>query len=1004
MTTMQAQESQVLLENGYFFPSAESFEQNELFGLALKAAESGQFNAINIKDQSRNSYLIDETRSIDLLLEHATRSKDPDTKAAAYFAIGNKYFERKDYDKARKYYDATDLLSLPFSDRSTLQFRLGYCYLLKRDFESALSYFENVSSGNNALSNHARYYEGICAFYTGDRDKAIKRFTEIQDYSRYSGIVPFYLAQIYFKEEQYEKAIQYAKGKRQSSGVDAYLLDRILGLSYLALEDYNNAIKHLEAYAENSSSLSENDAFQIARLHYEMGNYEKAKDYFRELSYQDSEIGQMSNFLLASTSLASDDLKDAQSAFKQSSKLSYFEDIQEESEFLYYKTSADLGDERIAINGLSKITENNKYHSESQQLLSKLLYNSKDTENAVAVIEGISVKSAELKNTYKSLSYFSGVNAFNNGEYEDAAIWFEKADNIEGNKDLDPELHYMNAITQDKLKNYESSQSYVSKYKALSDGKHNFELDYMMAYQEMDKKNYDGAIAQLEESINSFNPDADEKDLFDDAIVRLADLELVKNNYETALEYYGLAISNNAKDSDYILYQKAMIYGVNNQQIEKLTSLEQLLKNYPDSEYRDDALFQLAETLVQLGKNNQAYQIFNTIIIEYGKKSEYTATAYMRQGLISFNQGDLYAALNAYKEGVSVSENNEEKRRALLAIEDIYLYHINDPDAYFKYKESLTGFKYDDISKDSIVYNIALKIYKDNNYPKAIERFEEYIEKYPSGFYLGASHYYLAESYLVENKFEKALYHYQEVLSTGNSNFTVSALDKAAVIAFNHSQDFKLSHELYKRLIDNSQGEPDIDKLESLVYASFKISQSNDVVKYGELLLAHSKINDKIKAPTHYYMAKSFMNMSNSEQALKQFELTSDISDNSQGAEANYMVSELLFKMAKVDEAEEQAFKTAEASGNYPYWVAKSVLLLGEIYTSKKDFINATAAYESLIENFQSEQDIVKQAEEKLASLEKLIKEESRIVPESNAQDSMEFINSETKKPEIDEK
>lgn len=999
ITIGQSQESQIIVDNNYFFPGVDVYEQNELFGLALKDAERKKYIDPNIKDQAFNSYNLDESRSIDLMLEHALRSQDKFQKAEAYLAIADKYFQLQDYNSSKDYYEQVNPFKLNIDQRHEMQFKLAYCYLVNKDFASADEYFSNVSASTHELSKHARYYEGICAFYLGDRERALQAFKEVESYSKYRTMVPFYLAQIYFREAAYDEAIKYAKAKSLNASVDNYLLERILGLSYWAKNDYKNALIHLENYAENSPTISENDAFQLGRIHYELGNFDEAKSYFKELSYQDSEMGQMSNFLLASTSIEQGEYKDAQSAFKQAAKLNYYPDIKNESEFLYLKTSAQLGDERIAINGLANITANHPYYSESQTLLSRLLYNSKDTENAIQVIEALDVKSSEIKETYSVLNYYDGLQKLEDNAYEKSINSFSKAIEAKIDPKHIPDINYRIAYAHDKLGNISESETYMKAYLGTGDAQHRFESEYLLAYQKMELKSYDAAITHLENSIGEFNVETDDKNLFDDAVVRLADLELVKNNYDAALEYYELAIANKAQDADYILYQKSMIYGVNNQTIEKLTSLEKLLKSYPESKYRDDALFQLGETLVQLGKNNQAYQIYNSIIIEYGDKSPFSSIAYMRQGLISFNQGDLYAALDAYKQGVDSSKDKDERRRALMAIEDIYLYHLNDPDAFFKYSESLSGIQYDNITKDSIVYNIALNVYKDANYLKAIDQFKEYISRYPSGFYITDANYYLAESYLVQDQFDNALNYYQNVLKDQNNKFALDANKKAAVIAFNHAQDFDLSYQLYERLINSQSGTPEYVSLESIIYASFKTKRHNSVLKYGELLLSHNDAVPSSRASTHYYMAKAFMALQKPEEALTEFQSVTELSSNNMAAESSYMVSEIYYKSGQMDKAETQAFKTAETASNYPSWVAKSIMLLAEIYTQRKDYINATAAYESVIENFEKELTIVEKAKEKLKQLELQIESESRIVNE-NPDSEMQFIEADSTKVE----
>ncbi len=982
------QESQYIINNNYHFPGPKDYNEIELYGISLNQSEALPFEDDVINLQAQNSFVLDETRSIDLLLETIARSVDDSQDSEVYFAIASKYFDKRDYSTSKSYWKEIETFDLSLERRAEMQFKLAYCYLVEKDFQTAFGLFQSVENTNNILSPHASYYAGICAFYLGDRDKALVSFKKVENHRKYNNLVPFYLSQIYFKDEDYIEAIKYAQSRISNAGSNKYLLERILGMSYVALEDYNKALPHLENYAASADKLTENDAYQIGIAHYKLGQYSKAQEYFKELSYQESPIGQMSNFLLASTSIEKGEKKNAQSAFKQAGKLDYFLDIKEESNYLYYKVSADLGDERIAINGLSGINSNSIYYSASQQLLSQLLINSTDTENSINVIENIELKSQEINNTYKVLTYENGLQKLKDGDVEIAIRQFEKALNTNSKSIPNSEIQFRLAQSFQAKGDINTSRKWYESYLENDDHEHRFESHYALSYIEMEDQNYSKAIGQLENALENFNIEEDQKNLFDDVLVRLADLELVNNNYASALEYYELAIRNNAEESDYILYQKSMIYGVNNQIIEKLTSLEKLLKHYPKSNYRDDALFQLAETLVQLGKNNQAYQVYNTIIIEFGNASEYSAISYMRQGLISYNQGDLYAALNSYKQGIDICQDKDEKRRALKAVEDIYLYDLNEANDFFKYQESLTGVQIGDIEKDSIVFAIASDVYKNAEYEKAITKFEEYLKSYSHGFYVLDANYYLAESYLVLKSYSKALEYYKKVLKEENGKYYESALKKSAVISYNYAQDFKTSFELYDKLIDMQNTNPSLENLEAALYSAFIIENKNAVLKYGELVSNHSSVSIESKSAAHFYMAKVFYQRKELDSAYNQFERVSRLSKNNQAAESSYYMAKIHFDQNNLQKAEKQAFLTATEGSNYAIWVSKSIMLIADIYVLKKDYLNATAAYESVIENFKENEDILREAKNKLADLEKLIKTESRISDEND----LEFI------------
>ena len=53
----------------------------------------------------------------------------------------------------------------------------------------------------------------------------------------------------------------------------------------------------------------------------------------------------------------------------------------------------------------------------------------------------------------------------------------------------------------------------------------------------------------------------------------------------------------------------------------------------------------------------------------------------------------------------------------------------------------------------------------------------------------------------------------------------------------------------------------------------------------------------------------------------------------------------------KLTDAEKAAFETINKSGSYDFWVTKSYILLGDIYFKQKDYFNAKATFQSIVDN-----------------------------------------------------
>jgi TolA-binding protein len=52
-----------------------------------------------------------------------------------------------------------------------------------------------------------------------------------------------------------------------------------------------------------------------------------------------------------------------------------------------------------------------------------------------------------------------------------------------------------------------------------------------------------------------------------------------------------------------------------------------------------------------------------------------------------------------------------------------------------------------------------------------------------------------------------------------------------------------------------------------------------------------------------------------------------------------------------MSDAEKAAFEVINKSGSYDWWVTKAYILLGDIYYKQKDYFNAKATFQSVVEN-----------------------------------------------------
>jgi len=98
-------------------------------------------------------------------------------------------------------------------------------------------------------------------------------------------------------------------------------------------------------------------------------------------------------------------------------------------------------------------------------------------------------------------------------------------------------------------------------------------------------------------------------------------------------------------------------------------------------------------------------------------------------------------------------------------------------------------------------------------------------------------------------------------------------------------------------------------------------------------------------------LAKSAQATNQCDLAISYFRTAAGLNKSSYGAEARYEIANCQFQQNKLKDAEKAAFEVINKSGSYADWVTKAYLLLGDIYYKEKDYFNAKATFQSIVDN-----------------------------------------------------
>jgi TolA-binding protein len=299
-------------------------------------------------------------------------------------------------------------------------------------------------------------------------------------------------------------------------------------------------------------------------------------------------------------------------------------------------------------------------------------------------------------------------------------------------------------------------------------------------------------------------------------------------------------------------------------------------------------------------------------------------------------------------------------------------------DEYLDYTNGLSFANVSVSEKDSITYLAAENQYLLGNCKSSLPSFLNYLEKFPQGQYKTNASFYAAECLVKKDSISSALSLYESVLQQPKSDFTESALLKAASISYN-LEEYEKAATYFSRL------ETEAEYKENILEAVYGLMKSNYMLKdYEQALLAANsliemeKMSDEMKQEAMMIKAKSYLAVDELAFAKKGFEDIVKVSSGENGAEAKYNVAHITYLLSNYETAESLLFELINDYATQDYWIAKAFILLSDVYVKTENIFQAKQTLQSIIDNYEGEEmrneaieklDIIVQQEKEKESL-----------------------------------
>ena len=255
-------------------------------------------------------------------------------------------------------------------------------------------------------------------------------------------------------------------------------------------------------------------------------------------------------------------------------------------------------------------------------------------------------------------------------------------------------------------------------------------------------------------------------------------------------------------------------------------------------------------------------------------------------------------------------------------------------------------------AEDSLTYAAAEIQYEANNLAGALQSFDKYLQRFPNGSKAVDAYYYRAEIYNGRKDWNNALSNYAEVAKRAPNTFAEQAVLQAARLNFFELKNYPEAEKYYAQLkqITASQ-ENRLEAMRGLLRTQYAQKKWSEAVDNAKELIAQKGASGDDKSLANMAIGKSAQIAGRYDEALTAFRAVVAVNKAALGAEARYEVANTWFMTGRYEDSEKAAFEVINKSGSYDFWVTRAYILLGDIYFKQKDYFNAKATYQSIVQN-----------------------------------------------------
>jgi tetratricopeptide (TPR) repeat protein len=842
-----------------------------------------------------SAYYRGEARANELLRDFLSNYPETARRNQLYFMLGSLAFAAGNPPLAVFWLLQCDVSGLSEEEQADYAYRLGLTQLHLDNPKEASRLFALLEQYSSKYEAAAAYYQACLAYRAGDYDLALGRFVRLRNHPVFQSDVAHYLTQIYFALSRYAPAIQEGKSLSETYPDHRYNAEirRIVGVSYYQLADYHNAVRYLQPLADADLLSEEGTASDYCALGV---SYYQLQDYPRAVLY------------LNQSRPASDEAG--------------------QSVYLYlgqaYLHLQNFTDALRAFESASRIDANALAREAACYNYAMLLYRTSTSGFGEAIT---------------ALEYF--VNTYPRSHYSDSV------------NDALAEVYLT-------TKNYETALASIAKIKTpagkILEAKQ--KIYYYLGTVDFANGNYDAAIQRFTQAVATGDYAVSEKR---QAIYWRGESHYRKGDYPQAAKDYHLFLATGFAGEE-LLASAHYNLGYCAFRQNEYSRAESFFKTYTGMEKTNKSL--LADAYARWGdccfqdrRFDEAANAYARAIETWPSTGDY---ALFQKGCVMGLQKNYQGKIAAmdrligdYPQSIHVPDALYEKGRAYVL--------LNQSSAAIETFRYLQNQYPDNQRARNAGLQIGLLHYNANRLKEAAAAYQEVIAKYRGSEEANVALQDLKSVYFDQNDLGGYVDYVRSLgdksLEIESIHYSEEAVGRKAETFYDQKQ-YAEALQAYEQLqsIATSKANRTLSAL-GILRSAQQLKQYPAVISAANTLLADETLDPEKTVEARFARAKAFLSSDDKQQAENDLEHLALDTRIPQGAEARYLLAQYYFDTHNPGEAKIVIQDYIQQGTPHAYWLAKSFILLSDIYASEGDALQARQYLESLQINYKNTND-----------------------------------------------